>query len=147
MRWAPNWRSYRRTGCQNARIGRKSLRIGQNVLMSGLLNSSASGPASRDASVAVVCHCGTVNLPTLVIGPAGSAPVLAIGSVTKGFKFLEGAARRGRGGGMGKSVATLGRGGHALLAQFAAEPSPQQSSNAEKRSKAREMHVYASQPF
>ena len=54
--------------------------------MSGLLNSSASARASRDALVAVACHSRTVNLPTLVIGPAGSAPVLAIGLVTKDFK-------------------------------------------------------------
>ena len=54
--------------------------------MSGLLNSGASGRASRDALVAVACHCRTVNLPTLVIGPAGSVPVLAIGLVTKDFK-------------------------------------------------------------
>jgi len=36
--------------------------------------------------VAAACHYRTVNLPTLVIGPADSVPVLAIGLVTKDFK-------------------------------------------------------------
>ena len=65
---------------------RKSLRVGQSVLMSGLLSSSASGWASPDALVAAACHYRTVNLLTLVIGPADSVPVLAIGLVTKDFK-------------------------------------------------------------
>src|SRR5258705_5429502 len=54
--------------------------------MSGLMSSSASGRASPDALVAAACHYRTVNLPTLVIGPADSVPVLAIGLVTKDFK-------------------------------------------------------------
>ena len=54
--------------------------------MSGLLSSNASGRASPDALVAAACHYRTVNLPTLVIGPADSVPVLAIGLVTKHFK-------------------------------------------------------------
>src|SRR3979490_792131 len=54
--------------------------------MNGLVSSSASGRASPDALVAAACHYRTVNLPTLVIGPADSVPVLAIGLVTKDFK-------------------------------------------------------------
>ena len=54
--------------------------------MTGLLSSSASGRASPDALVAAACHYRTVNLPTLVIGPADSVPVLAIGLVTKDRK-------------------------------------------------------------
>ena len=54
--------------------------------MNGLLSSSASGRASPDALVAAACHYRTVNLLILVIGPAGSVPVLAIGLVTKDFK-------------------------------------------------------------
>jgi hypothetical protein len=55
-------------------------------LMTRLLNSSACERASPDALVAAACHYRTVNLPTLVIGPADSVPVLAIGLVTKDFK-------------------------------------------------------------
>jgi len=47
------------------RIGRKSLRVGPSVLMSGSLSSSVSGRASRDALVAAACHYRAVNLPTL----------------------------------------------------------------------------------
>ena len=57
--------------------------------MSGLLSSSASGRASPDALVAAACHYRTVNLPILVIGPADSVPVLAIGLVTKDFKVSD----------------------------------------------------------
>jgi hypothetical protein len=42
--------------------------------------------ASPDALVAAACHCRTVNLPILVIGPADSVLVLAIGLVTKDFR-------------------------------------------------------------
>jgi hypothetical protein len=58
--------------------------------MSALLSSSASGRASPDALVAAACHYRTVNLPTLVIAPADSVPVLAIGLVTKDFKASSG---------------------------------------------------------
>jgi hypothetical protein len=38
--------------------------------------------------VAAACHYRTVNLPTLVIGPADSVPALAIGLVTEDFKVI-----------------------------------------------------------
>jgi hypothetical protein len=50
--------------------------------MSGSRSSAVSGLASRGVLVAAACHCRTVNLPTLVIVPADSVPVLAIGLVT-----------------------------------------------------------------
>jgi hypothetical protein len=82
-RLLPNWRSYRKTVCRNARIGRKSLRVGPSVLMSGSLSSSAYGRASPDALVAAACHYRTVNLPILVIEPADLVPVLVFGLVIR----------------------------------------------------------------
>jgi hypothetical protein len=77
-----NWRSYRKTASPNARIGRKSPRVGPSALMSGSRSSAVSGRASRDVLVAAACHCRTVNLPTLAIEPVDSVPVPATGLVT-----------------------------------------------------------------